>query len=62
MGPELQQLSGIDTHDLPVIWDADFLHGDKTAPGVGTYVLCEINASSTFAFPEPQCRPSPRRR
>jgi hypothetical protein len=35
-----------------VIWDADFLHGERTTSGDDTYVLCEINASSTFAFPE----------
>ena len=40
------------THALPVIWDADFLFGAKTGTGDDTYVLCEINASSTFAFPE----------
>ena len=50
--PELQRLLGIDTHSLPVIWDADFLYGPKTTSGEDTYVLCEINASSTFAFPE----------
>ena len=50
--PELQRLLGLDTHSLPVIWDADFLYGPKTASGDDTYVLCEINASSTFAFPE----------
>ena len=44
--PELQQLLQLETHTLPVIWDADFLHGERG------YVLCEINASSTFAFPE----------
>jgi hypothetical protein len=43
---------GIDTHALPVIWDADFLYGAKSSSGHDTYVLCEINASSTFAFPE----------
>ena len=50
--PELQQLLGLDTYALPVIWDADFLLGPKTASGSDRYVLCEINASSTFAFPE----------
>ena len=49
---ELQQLVGVETRDLPVIWDADFLYGPKAASGEDTYVLCEINASSTFAFPE----------
>jgi hypothetical protein len=50
--PELQQLLGFDTHGLPVIWDADFLLGPKTATGGDAYVACEINASSTFTFPE----------
>jgi hypothetical protein len=44
--PQLQETAGVDTQSLPVIWDADFLNGDTG------YVLCEINASSTFAFPE----------
>jgi hypothetical protein len=50
--PELQQIVGVETRSLPVIWDADFLLGEKTASGHNTWVLCEINASSTFAFPE----------
>jgi glutathione synthase/RimK-type ligase-like ATP-grasp enzyme len=45
--PEMQRILGLETHELPVIWDADFLRGDD-----GGYVLCEINVSSTFAFPE----------
>lgn len=45
--PELKHILAIDTVSLPVIWDADFLRGDD-----GRYVLCEINVSSTFAFPE----------
>jgi len=45
--PQLQALLDLDTHDLPVIWDADLLYGQDDG-----YVLCEINASSTFAFPE----------
>jgi len=50
--PEMQELLDLDTSGLPVIWDADFLYGAKTTSGDDTYVLCEINASSTFAFPE----------
>ncbi len=45
--PGLQRLVGVATEELPVIWDADFLRGAD-----GGHVLCEINASSTFAFPE----------
>jgi hypothetical protein len=50
--PQMQELLRLETHDLPVIWDADFLYGPETDAGEDTYVLCEINASSTFAFPE----------
>jgi hypothetical protein len=49
--PQLQELVGVDTASLPVIWDADFLLGPKRK-GDDTYILCEINASSTFSFPE----------
>ena len=37
---------------LPVIWDADFLLGAKTADGDDSYVLCEINANSVFPVPD----------
>jgi hypothetical protein len=50
--PQMQEILDIDRHSLPAIWDADFLYGPKTPAGDDTYVLCEINASSTFAFPE----------
>jgi hypothetical protein len=45
--PELQRTVGLEREQLPVIWDADFLRGPD-----GDNVLCEINCSSTFAFPE----------
>jgi hypothetical protein len=41
---------GMRPQDLPVIWDADFLYGPKTAAG-DTYVLCEINVSAVWPFP-----------
>jgi hypothetical protein len=50
--PELQRILGLEREHLPVIWDLDFLYGPKTANAEDTYVLCEINVSSTFAFPE----------
>ena len=37
---------------LPVLWDADFLYGPRTASGDDTYVLCEINVSSVIPFPD----------
>ena len=50
--PQLQKLLAIETESLPIIWDADFLYGPKTAVGKDTYVLCEINVSSVYPFPD----------
>jgi len=50
--PQLIQLVGLGAEALPVIWDADFLFGPKTSDGNDTYVLCEINVSSVFPFPD----------
>jgi hypothetical protein len=49
--PQMTDLLDIQTGDLPVIWDADFLYGPKTASGADTYVLCEINVSAVWPFP-----------
>jgi len=43
---------GIETGSLPIVWDADFLYGPRTASGEDSYVLCEINVSSVFAIPD----------
>jgi hypothetical protein len=37
--------------DLPALWDADFMLGEKSSSGADTYVLCEINVSSVYPFP-----------
>lgn len=50
--PAMQQRLQIDTVQLPVLWDADFLLGPKDAAGEDTYVLCEINVSSVAPFPD----------
>jgi hypothetical protein len=50
--PQMRQLLDIDAESLPIIWDADFLYGPRTASGQDTYVLCEINVSSVFPFPD----------
>lgn len=50
--PEMQRLLQIETSDLPILWDADFLFGPKTPSGHDTYVLCEINVSSVYPFPD----------
>ncbi|HEY1926543.1 MAG TPA: Cj0069 family protein [Caulobacteraceae bacterium] len=49
--PGLQGMLDIDARDLPVLWDADFLHGAKTSDGADTYVLCEINISCVIPYP-----------
>ena len=50
--PRMMDVLGIEMASLPIIWDADFLYGPRTASGDDTYVLCEINVSSVFAIPE----------
>jgi hypothetical protein len=50
--PQMMEVLGIDRTRLPIIWDADFLYGPRTASGEDTYVLCEINVSSCFAIPD----------
>lgn len=46
--PAMQRVLALGRERLPVIWDADFLHGE----GEDEWVLCEINVSSTFGFPD----------
>ena len=50
--PQMLEVLGLDAAALPIIWDADFLFGPRTASGEDTHVLCEINASSCFAIPD----------
>ena len=50
--PQMMQVLGIAARELPIIWDADFLYGPRTATGEDTYVLCEINVSCVFAIPD----------
>jgi hypothetical protein len=50
--PQMMRLQSIEAESLPIIWDADFLYGPRDASGQDTYVLCEINVSSVFPFPE----------
>jgi len=50
--PQMMSTLGIELASLPIIWDADFLYGPRTASGTDTYVLCEINVSSVFAIPD----------
>jgi hypothetical protein len=50
--PQMMQTLDLDRASMPIIWDADFLYGPRTASGEDTYVLCEINVSSVFAIPD----------
>jgi hypothetical protein len=49
--PQMISILGLEPHELPVIWDADFLHGPKTTAGADNYVLCEINVSAVWPLP-----------
>lgn len=50
--PQLTALLDIPRHDLPIIWDADFMLGPIQAGGTDSYVLGEINVSSVFPCPD----------
>jgi len=50
--PQLMSLLDIRPHDLPMIWDADFMLGPPGADGTDTFVLGEINVSSVFPIPD----------
>ncbi len=50
--PRMMQHLGIARDAMPIIWDADFLYGPRTAAGEDTFVLCEINVSSVMPIPD----------
>jgi hypothetical protein len=50
--PQLTSLLSIPQHDLPMIWDADFMLGAPDDDGTDRYVLGEINVSSVFPMPD----------
>ncbi len=50
--PQMMETLKLARSALPVIWDADFLYGEKTTGGEDTFILCEINVSSVFAIPD----------
>ena len=50
--PQMMKVLGLQRNSLPIIWDADFLYGPRSAAGEDTYVLCEINISCVFAIPD----------
>lgn len=48
----LQDTFAIAGDQLPLLWDCDFLLGERSSDGAERYVLCEINASSVAPFPD----------
>jgi hypothetical protein len=42
---------GLPPEQLPLLWDCDFMLGERDAAGEDTYVLCEVNVSSVSPFP-----------
>lgn len=42
---------------VPLLWDVDFLLGERRTDDAERYVLCEINVSSVSPFPESAIRP-----
>ena len=52
MAGELCSMVGVEKSQFPILWDADFMYGEKDANGADTYVLCEINVSSVYPFPD----------
>ena len=63
--PQMIDVLGLDSAALPIIWDADFLYGPRDATGADSYMLCEINVSSSSAIPDeapaPIAKPVPQR-
>lgn len=55
--PELQRRLDLDRDALPAIWDADLLYGPPDEDGRDTWILCEINVSSVFPFPDEALAP-----
>jgi len=54
---EMCRITELATDRLPLIWDLDFLYGPKDAAGHDTFVLCEINVSCVFPFPDSALAP-----
>ena len=50
--PGLMELLGLTFGQLPLLWDADFLFGPRTADGRDTFSLCEVNVSCVSPYPD----------
>ncbi len=51
---QLCAATGLPHERLPLLWDCDFLLGERPAGEPERYVLCEVNVSSVSPFP-PSC-------
>jgi hypothetical protein len=51
---QLRQRVGVPHERLPLLWDCDFMYGERAAGQPERYVLCEVNVSSVSPFP-PSC-------
>lgn len=49
--PQLMSTVGVSLDELPMLWDIDLMFAD------GGYMLCEINVSSVYPYPESAMRP-----
>ena len=49
--------AGVESARMPLLWDVDFLLGQRSPRDPERYVLCEINVSSVSPFPESAIRP-----
>ena len=48
---------GLARQHLPLLWDCDFMFGERTPGEAERYVLCEINVSSVAPFPPSAVEP-----
>jgi hypothetical protein len=48
---QLRQRVGVPRERLPLLWDCDFMFGERAAGQPERYVLCEVNVSSVSPFP-----------
>lgn len=53
----LRQRVGVTRERLPLLWDCDFMFGERAAGEAERYVLCEINVSSVSPFPPSSIEP-----
>jgi hypothetical protein len=54
---QLRAQTAMPSNELPMLWDMDFMLGERAAGEPERYVLCEINVSSVSPFPESAIEP-----